>query len=49
MVILQIRKICQITILQIRENCKWWNYQLTDYTQTQTQTQTEPFGRHELS
>ena len=32
MVILQIRKIWQITILQIRENCKQWNYQSADCT-----------------
>ena len=41
MVILENRKIWQITVLQIRENCKRWNYQSVDYTQTQTQTQTE--------
>ena len=45
MIILQIGKICHITILQIRENGKWWNYQCTDYTETQTQT--ELVRRHE--
>ena len=38
MVILQIRKIWKITILQMRENCKWQNYQSANYNYTQTQT-----------
>ena len=45
-VVIQIILIWRITICQIRENCKWRNYQSTDCTQTQKEMQIEALDTH---